>query len=377
MDNILTYPLLKTFFAGKRVAITGAAGTIGQELIRQLLKLEVSAIIALDNNENSMFYLTEKYRDEPRMHGFVCDIRELVSLRRFFEGCDYIFHTAALKHVPSCERSPLEAVETNIRGTSNVVQAAIDVRAKKVLFTSTDKAVNPTNVMGTSKLMAERIVTSASALCHDHQDIVFASSRFGNVLGSAGSVVPLFIDQIKNGGPLNLTDPRMIRFVMSIRSSIQLMLETMRQFNGGEIFVMKMPVLNLLDLAQCMIDAIAPVYGYQPREIHINTLGPRPGEKLYEEITTDEEVARTLEIKDFLVILPAFRNKFRDLNYQYEGGHRPVDRHYKPEAQPLMTKKEILSMLMEEGVLPSELRRDIRQMSPEKIEISKAELLSA
>ncbi|MFW0778078.1 MAG: polysaccharide biosynthesis protein [Rickettsiales bacterium] len=364
--------LQKAFFAGKCVAVTGAAGTVGKELIRQLLSLDVAEVIALDNNENALFYLSEQYRDEPRMHAFVSDIREYIGLRRFFEGVDYVFHTAALKHVPSCERSPLETIETNIQGTSNVVQAAIHAGVKKVLFTSTDKAVNPTNVMGTSKLMAERVITSASALCRAHQDVAFASSRFGNVLGSAGSVIPLFIEQIKSGKPITLTDPKMIRFVMTLRSAVDLMLETMRQFKGGEVFVMKMPVVNLKDLADTLIEAVAPVYGFSPSAIETKIIGSRPGEKLYEEVMTEEEVGRTLEIKDFMVIRPAFESQFKACEYNYEGGQTLTKDHYKPENQPLLSKEQIFKLLMEEGVLPAELRQQIELNVPKKLRLLSA-----
>ena len=204
------------FFDGKRVIVTGAAGTVGTELVNWLLRTSAAEVRGIDSYENGLFNLAESLRHEPRFHPFICDVRNARKLSTMFKNMDYCVHTAALKHVGSSERSPFETVQTNIVGVQNVIQAALDNDLQRVLLTSSDKAVNPTNVMGTTKLMGERLMTAANAMLGLGSKAVFASVRFGNVAGSAGSAVPLFCDQIARGGPVTLTDPQMTRFVMTL-----------------------------------------------------------------------------------------------------------------------------------------------------------------
>ena len=183
-------------------------------------------------------------------------------------------------------------------------------------MTSSDKAVNPTNVMGTSKLMAERLVSAANA----HPRLgnqIFASTRFGNVLGSRGSVIPLFIRQIRHGGPVTVTDPEMTRFIMTLDEAVGLVMDSLFLARGGEIFVTKMPVLRIGDLAEVMIEELASKYGYRPSDIPIETVGPRPGEKTYEELMNEEEIKRSIELPKYFVIQPAILPSFRKIDYVY------------------------------------------------------------
>jgi len=232
-------------------------------------------------------------------------------------GIDIVFHTAAFKHVILCERSPEQAVMTNIHGVQNVVEAATENGVERVIFTSSDKAVNPTNVMGTSKLMGERLMTAANS--HKRGDgPVFASTRFGNVLGSSGSVIPIFHNQITNGGPVTLTDRQMTRFVMSIEEAVKLVIDSANRARGGEVFVTKMPVVRIEDLAQAMIDELAPRYGIKPGDIETVEIGVKPGEKLFEELMSHEETGRALELDHYFSVLPAFRGIYHDIQYDYE-----------------------------------------------------------
>jgi FlaA1/EpsC-like NDP-sugar epimerase len=251
-------------------------------------------------------------------------------------GTDIVLHTAALKHVLQCERSPRDAMQTNIVGTQNVIDAAHACRVSRVLFTSSDKAVNPTNVMGTSKLMCERLMTAANA--HRHAgDPVFASTRFGNVLGSRGSVVPLFMKQIAAGGPVTLTDPAMTRFIMTLREAAGLVMESVHAAQGGEVFVMKMPALRIEDLAHVLIGRLAP-----GRRVEVRTIGVKPGEKTYEELLSEEEVRRTVETKNFFVVLPAFKGVYETIEYHYadERADR-VGQAYNSSIVPLMDRAAI------------------------------------
>jgi FlaA1/EpsC-like NDP-sugar epimerase len=228
-----------------------------------------------------------------------------------------IFHAAAFKHVILCERSPFEAVQTNIIGVRNIIKGAMENKVRKVIFTSSDKAVNPTNVMGTSKLMGERLMTAANSNMRDAGSI-FASTRFGNVLGSRGSVIPIFREQIRNGGPITLTDPDMTRFIMSIKEAVRLVIDSAAFARGGEVFVTKMPVSRIEDLADVMIEELAPFYGHNPEDLSINVIGTKPGEKMYEELMSAEETRRAWELERYFVILPAFTSPYRNVLYRYQ-----------------------------------------------------------
>jgi len=308
------------FFRNKRILITGVCGTIGSRLLALLLDsaYHPSEVIGLDNNESGLFSLQQRYIEEARCRFFLADVRDREKLSRKFEDVDIVFHTAAYKHVVLCERSPLEAVQTNILGVQNVIDAVRESSVKTIIFTSSDKAVNPTSVMGTSKLMGERIVTAANS-SYRGDGSVFASTRFGNVLGSSGSVVPLFHRQIAAGGPVTLTDAEMTRFVMSIDQAVQLVIESAAIAKGGEVFITKMPVVRIQDLAEVMIEALAPLYDHAPDDVKIEVIGTQPGEKLYEELMSHEEMRRAVELPSYFSVLPAFRGIYRNINYDYEG----------------------------------------------------------
>ncbi len=307
-------------FSGQRVLITGAAGTIGRELLGQLAQIDCRELRALDNGESELFYLKEDYRSDPRVNAFFADIRDMDRLRYLFRDVDIVIHTAALKHVTISELSPLDAVCTNVNGTANVIQAALDAtQVHRVIYTSSDKAVNPTNVMGTTKLLGERLMTSALNL-RGERNIVFSSTRFGNVIGSKGSVLPIFYRQIQNGEPITLTDERMTRFIMTIPQAASLVLAAASRAKGGEVFVTKMPVVRIKDLAHAMIDLVAPRFGRDPQSIEIRLVGAKPGEKFYEELMTSEETSRATELEDMFMVRPAIPPLYAEIDYgSYEG----------------------------------------------------------
>ena len=306
---------------GKRILVTGACGTVGKALIRQLLDRTESApsqVIGIDNAESPLFFLEQDWLSDPRASFRLADIRDRDAMVEVMQGIDVVFHTAALKHVILCERAPYEAVQTNIAGVNNVIYAAKVTNPELVLFTSSDKAVNPTNVMGTSKLMGERLMTAANASDRDCRTI-FASTRFGNVLGSNGSVIPIFRRQIVAGGPVTLTDPDMTRFVMSIEEAVELVIRSCAFARGGEVFITKMPVIRIEDLAKVMIEELSLAYARKASDIGIEVIGSKPGEKLYEELMSDEETRRAVELEEFFSVLPAFRGIYGDIDYTYPG----------------------------------------------------------
>lgn len=308
-----------SYFKNKSVLVTGCCGTVGMEIVRQLIEeFEVGELIGLDNNESELFFSEQTYSSYPGAQFFLADVRDRDKLTRKMKGVDIVFHAAAFKHVILCERSPFEAVQTNILGVRNVIDAACENNVGKTIFTSSDKAVNPTNVMGTSKLMGERLMTAANSTLKG-KGPVFASTRFGNVLGSRGSVIPIFREQIKKGGPVTLTDSNMTRFIMSIQEATRLVLDSARLIKGGEVFVTKMPVIRIQDLAEVMIKELAPVYGHDPEKVQTQTIGAKAGEKLYEELMSLEETRRTYELELYFSVLPAFSCLYRDIQYEYPG----------------------------------------------------------
>jgi Predicted nucleoside-diphosphate sugar epimerases len=339
------------FWHGKNVLVTGVCGTVGKEILRQLVLLEPQEIIGIDNNESELFFLNEEYRNYSNVKLFIGDIRDPDKLRRKSKGIDYIVHAAALKHVILCEQSPRDPVLTNIIGTQNVIDAAIANNVRRVIFTSSDKAVNPTNVMGTTKLMGERLITAANAHRRNNETI-FSSTRFGNVLGSRGSVIPLFKKQIAQGGPVTLTDPQMTRFIMTLFDAVKLVMSSAEIAKGGEVFVTKMPIARIADLAKVMIEELAPKYGYRPEQIEVKVIGSKPGEKLYEELMNDEETRRTVELNDFFVVKPAFSNVYESVEYTYENALRQgIDNPYNSSIETPMDIEQLRNYLLSNDLL--------------------------
>lgn len=331
-------------FKGKSVLITGACGTVGSELTRQVVKAGAERVVCIDNNETDLFFLQEEYKASGVVSCYLADIKDLKALSQRMQGIEIVLHAAALKHVGLCEDSPAQAVHTNIGGTQNVIDAALENNVERVIFTSSDKAVNPTNVMGTSKLMGERLMTAAS-LNNRNSKTIFASTRFGNVLGSRGSVVPLFRRQIEAGGPITLTDSNMTRFIMTLTEAVELVLASAFLAKGGEVFVTKMPIARIEDIALHMRDALA-----DGKDIQITEIGAKPGEKMYEELMNDEEVRRTYELEEFFVVLPAFAGDYES-NYPLVKGRQKSDRPYNSSVESTMSGEEVSKYFTERTIL--------------------------
>jgi FlaA1/EpsC-like NDP-sugar epimerase len=346
---------METIFRDQVVMVTGAAGSVGQELVRQLILLDPAEIRLVDNNESELFLMSEGLRHHDNVTAYLGDVRDYQKVSAVARSSDIILHCAAFKHVFFSEYNPFEAVQTNILGVKNVIEAAVGNGTKLVIFTSSDKAVNPTSVMGTSKLMGERLITAANAVRHNpHQR--FSSVRFGNVVGSRGSVFQIFADQIKQGGPVTVTDSRMTRFIMSLERAAQLVLEGAVLARGGEVLVTKMQVISIMDLAQVLIELLAPYYGHDPNSMSIKLIGAKPGEKMYEELISSEEMGRCLELEDMFVVLPAFRSIYHDIDYTFAGatGH-PLTHPYNSSQGLAMSKEEIKAFLCNNRLLPEDL----------------------
>ncbi len=331
---------VKGFYEDKTILVTGGTGSIGRELVHTLLSMNPQSIRVLDNNETGLFDLDQTL-PSARLRTLVGDIRDPDRIRRAVEGVDIIFHAAALKHVPLCEFNPFEAVKTNVIGTQNLIEAAMDAEVASFATISTDKAVNPINVMGASKLLAERLTISAN-LYRGKKKSIFSCVRFGNVMNSRGSVIPLFRSQIQRGGPVTITNPDMTRFIMGFPHAIQLILKATEMARGGEIFILKMPVVRIGDLAEAAVEHFR--IG-DARSIRFETIGERAGEKLYEELMTENEAVNAYEDDEMFIVLPHSRN---DLDPSSIAGQTRTKRlNYSSRDQRALSKEDIRSLFAE------------------------------
>jgi UDP-N-acetylglucosamine 4,6-dehydratase/5-epimerase len=280
--------------AGKSVLVTGGTGSFGRAFIKALLADSTARRIVVFSRDEQKHYQMDRQLRDPRLRFFVGDIRDRDRLRQAFRDVQVIVHAAAMKHVPLCEYNPIEAVQTNIVGARNLIEAAIEAGVERTIALSTDKAVAPANLYGATKLCMEKLLVSANAYSGD-QPTRFSAARYGNVMGSAGSVIPLFREQSQRG-QLTITDERMTRFWIDMDGAIRLVLRGLELMSGGEIFIPKLPTTDILTLAEALAPGV-------PRR----TVGIRPGEKLHEALISPEEARRTRDLGDLLVIWPEFR----------------------------------------------------------------------
>lgn len=289
-------------FKDKTLLITGGTGSFGHAVLKRFLYTDIGEIRIFSRDEKKQDDMRKELKSD-KVKFFIGDVRDYNSVAAAMHGVDYVFHAAALKQVPSCEFFPMEAVKTNVIGTENVLNAAIAHGVKKVICLSTDKAVYPINAMGISKAMMEKVMVAKSRTVSPEKTII-CGTRYGNVMCSRGSVIPLFIQQIKKGEPLTVTDPNMTRFLMSLESAVELVLFAFENANQGDIFVQKAPASTIGDLAQ----AVKEIFN---ADNEIRIIGTRHGEKLYETLLTREEMAQAEDLGDYYRI-PA---DTRDLNY--------------------------------------------------------------
>lgn len=290
-------------FNGKKLLISGGTGSFGNAVLKRFLGTDVAEIRIFSRDEKKQDDMRKHYNN-PKLKFYIGDVRDYQSVLNATRGVDYIFHAAALKQVPSCEFHPMEAVKTNVIGTDNVLEAAIQNGVKRVVCLSTDKAVYPINAMGISKAMMEKVMVAKSRNV-DEAKTVICGTRYGNVMASRGSVIPLFIDQIRAGKALSITDPNMTRFMMTLADAVDLVLYAFEHGNNGDLFVQKAPAATVETLAR----ALTSMMGQADHPIQI--IGTRHGEKLYEALLSREEMACAEDHGDYFRIPP----DLRDLNY--------------------------------------------------------------
>ncbi len=294
-------PGLAEALGDRTVLVTGGTGSIGREIVSQVLQYGPRVVRVFSRNEYNQYAMRRDMGERPDLRYLIGDVRDRERLLRACEGVDVVFHAAALKHVAICEYNPFEAVKTNVLGTQNLVEAALNYNMELLVGISTDKAVSPTNTMGATKLLAERMILSASQYKGDRRTR-FGVIRFGNVLASRGSAIPMFIEQIRRGGPVTITHPQMRRFFMSIPEAVELALQASLSARSGEIFILKMPVMRIIDLTEALIRIYAPRFGHSPASIEIREIGLLPGEKLSEALMTPEEGLHATEHAKYFTV---------------------------------------------------------------------------
>ena len=332
-----------SIFEGKTLMITGGTGSFGNTVLKRFLETDIGEIRVFSRDEKKQDDMRHEFQvTHPevahKLKFYIGDVRDLASVKNAMYGVDYIFHAAALKQVPSCEFFPIEAVKTNVIGTDNVLTAAIDAGVKTVICLSTDKAAYPVNAMGTSKAMMEKVVVAKSRTVAPEKTKI-CCTRYGNVLCSRGSVVPLWIDQIKAGNPITITAPEMTRFVMSLEEAVDLVLFAFENGESGDILVQKAPACTIEVLAKAVAELFNP-------ETEIRVIGIRHGEKMFETLLTNEECANAIDMGDFYRV-PADK---RGLNYDKYFKDGDVDRFQLSEFDSnntnLMTVEEVKEKLL-------------------------------
>lgn len=326
-------------FKNKTIFITGGTGSWGYELVKQLLSYEPKEIRIFSRNESRQFKMMQDFDNNLKLKFYIGDIRDHEALNATTKRVDYLFHLAALKHVPVCEEQPMEAFKTNVKGTQNVIDAAILNEIDKVIYISTDKASNPSNFYGLSKAMGEHLITHANTR---KVKTTFICIRGGNVLGTNGSVIHLFKKAISENEKIKITDVEMTRFFMTVEDAIQLVLKATSDALGGEIFIMKMPAFKIIELANVLMDEHGVRNDFE-------IIGIRPGEKIHELLLSEtESKSAILYDKSYFVILPNY--KTIEVTEQYKDFERVKITNYN-SSQMLLSAKEIKSMLSKGGFL--------------------------
>lgn len=338
----------------KIILITGGTGTIGTALIKYLLEnFSVKRIRILSRDETKQAFLANHYKEySEKLRFLIGDIRDKERLDRAMEKVDYVFHLAALKHIIACEYNPFEAIKTNVIGVQNLIEASIVHNIEKLIFASSDKAASPSNTMGVTKLLGEKLITTANYYKGKPKPI-FYSVRFGNVLGSRGSLIPVIEEQFKNNLPITLTHNEMTRYIMALEEPIKFMINTLSLAQGGEVFVLKMKAIRIVDLFDVLIENFSQKYNKNPEKVQIKEIGMFAGEKIYEELFSIEESERTYEINSMYIILPQITEISTKIDMSKYPGVKQFDKNkpFNSKDGPLLSKKQIKDFLIKNKVI--------------------------
>lgn len=336
------------FFTHKKILVIGGTGTIGKRLIKKLIKEKPEVIRVFSRDEYKQYIMKEQLCYSGKFRYLIGDVRDYERVQRAMQEIDIVFNLAAMKHVPACEYNPSEAIKTNVIGMDNVIKAAMINNVESVIFTSSDKAINPPNSYGATKLLAEKLVQVANFYTGNSRTR-FIAVRFGNVMGSRGSVIPLFKKQIKKYKRITITDPNMTRFMMTASQAVKLIMDACENAIGGETFVLKMPIIRLKDLTEVLIEETCKKLNISIEEIKLKTIGIRAGEKRFEELMTKEESEIAFDLGDKYAVIPVlYSNKLCKI---YEGKKKAVVGSYNSSNKPYLTKEEVRSLLKKERLI--------------------------
>lgn len=331
------------YYTGKNILIIGGTGTIGRGLAKELLTQKPNVIRIFSRDEYKQFVMEKELDHISQFRYFIGDVRDYDRVERAMNDVDIVFNLAAMKHVPSCEYNPTEAIKTNVQGMENVIKAAVYNNVDSVLFTSSDKAINPTNTYGATKLLAEKLVQAAN-FSKGKVRTRFAAVRFGNVMGSRGSVIPLFKKQILENRNITVTDENMTRFMMTLSQAVSLIMVAAEKCHGGEAFVLKMPVIKLLDLVQVVIEETCRQYDIDVTSVEIENIGLRAGERKFEELMTYEESQIAYDLGSMYAVIP---NTYTDeLNVYYKSEKKAEAGSYNSSDALPIAKEEVRKLLI-------------------------------
>lgn len=337
-----------SYYRDKKILIIGGTGTIGKGLIEELMKCSPKVVRIFSRDEYKQFIMAQKFNNEKVFRYLIGDVRDYERVERAMNDVDVVFNLAAMKHVTSCEYNPTEAIKTNIDGMENVIKAAIYNNVESVVFTSSDKAISPTNTYGATKLLAEKLVQAAN-FSKGSARTKFVAVRFGNVMGSRGSVIPLFKKQIKEEKSITITDPTMTRFMMTLSQAVKLIMTVGEKSHGGEAFVLKMPIIKLQDLAEVVVEETCKKLFIPIEEVSIKNIGLRAGERMFEELMTKEESEFAYDLGNvYAVIPPTYAEEVS--KYYYNKKSADIS-SYNSSSMSAISKEEVRTMLLEEGLV--------------------------
>ena len=344
-----------SLFTGKTLLITGGTGSFGNAVLNRFLRTDIGEIRIFSRDEKKQDDMRHEFQAKmpdvaEKIKFYIGDVRDLASVKNAMHGVDYIFHAAALKQVPSCEFFPIEAVKTNVIGTENVLTAAIDAGVKSVICLSTDKAAYPVNAMGTSKAMMEKVIVAKSRTVSPERTKI-CCTRYGNVMCSRGSVIPLWIDQIRNGNPITLTDPRMTRFIMSLEEAVDLVLFAFEHGTSGDILVQKAPACTI----QIQAEAVCELFGGKKEDIKV--IGIRHGEKMYETLLTNEECANAIDMGNFYRVPCDKRGLNYDKYFNTGDAERNTLTEFNSNNTELLTVEQVKEKMLTLSYIQEELAK--------------------
>ncbi|MCY6370406.1 SDR family NAD(P)-dependent oxidoreductase [Clostridium ganghwense] len=336
------------YYSNKNILVIGGTGTIGRGLIKEIVKQKPNVVRIFSRDEYKQFIMERELEHVAEFRYLIGDVRDYDRVDRAMRDVDVVFNLAAMKHVPACEYNPNEAIKTNVIGMENVIKAAMYNNVESVIFTSSDKAINPPNSYGATKLLAEKLVQAAN-FNKGNCRTKFVAVRFGNVMGSRGSVIPLFKKQIQESGKITVTDPEMTRFMMTLSQAVKLIMTSPQKAVGGEIFILKMPVIKLQHIAEIVVEETCSKLNINREEVEIQNIGLRAGERRFEELMTVQESELAFDLNNMYAVIPSTYAEIISKFYKEEK-RVEVGSYNSHDIEPL-TKEEVRKLLKEEGLV--------------------------